>query len=139
MYEVKTSSRHKKDNKLRWLATNINFNSYTLGVLTLMLCHSKERQDVIKPSPQLLQSQPWVGGGLLHCYSSQGHNTLLEFQSDHGLAKGIIFDYSSREWSWVQEFDADNPFSFVKIQQIKQINLLKICEFQPNFLRSMLT
>ena len=37
VYEVKTSSRHKKNNKLRWLATNINFNSYTLGVLTLMV------------------------------------------------------------------------------------------------------
>ena len=37
MYEVKISSRHKKDKKLRWLATDINLNSYTLGGLSLML------------------------------------------------------------------------------------------------------
>ena len=37
VYEVKTSSRQKKNNKLRWLATDVNFNCYTLGVLSLMV------------------------------------------------------------------------------------------------------
>ena len=37
VYEVKTSSRHKKNNKLRWLATDINLNCHTLGVLSLMV------------------------------------------------------------------------------------------------------
>ena len=37
MYEVNTSSRHKKSNKLRWLATDINLNCYTQGVLSLMV------------------------------------------------------------------------------------------------------
>ena len=37
MYEVKTSSRQKKNNKLRWLATDINLNCYTLGVLSLIV------------------------------------------------------------------------------------------------------
>ena len=36
MNEAKTSSRHKKNNKLRWLATDINLNFYILGVLSLM-------------------------------------------------------------------------------------------------------
>ena len=36
VYEVKTSSR-QKNNKLRWLATDINLNCYTLGVLSLMI------------------------------------------------------------------------------------------------------
>ena len=35
MYEVKPSSRHKKNNKLRWLATDIVLNCYTLCVLSL--------------------------------------------------------------------------------------------------------
>ena len=35
MYEVKTSSRHK-NNKLRWLTTDVGLNCYTLGVLSLM-------------------------------------------------------------------------------------------------------
>ena len=47
MYEVKTSSR-EKNNKLRWLATNINFNSYTLGVLTLMAI----RKNLVHDSPK---------------------------------------------------------------------------------------
>ena len=37
MYEIKSSSRHEKNNKLRWLATDINLNCYALGVLSLML------------------------------------------------------------------------------------------------------
>ena len=36
-YEVKTTSRHKKNNELRWLATDMNLNCYTLGVLSLMV------------------------------------------------------------------------------------------------------
>ena len=35
MYEVRASSGHKKNNKLRWLASDINLNCYTLGVLLL--------------------------------------------------------------------------------------------------------
>ena len=31
----KNKFKTQKNNKLRWLATNINFNSYTLDVLTL--------------------------------------------------------------------------------------------------------
>ena len=33
--EIKASSRHeKKNNKLRWLATDISLNCYTLGPIT---------------------------------------------------------------------------------------------------------
>ena len=43
MYELNTSSRHKKNNKLRWLAININSNSYPLGVLTAMVIKQKKQ------------------------------------------------------------------------------------------------
>ena len=36
MYEVK-QVQDTKNNKLRWLATDINLNCYTLGVLSLMI------------------------------------------------------------------------------------------------------
>ena len=39
VYEVKTSSRHTKNNNLKWLATDINLNCYKLGVLSLMDGH----------------------------------------------------------------------------------------------------
>ena len=38
----KKSSRHKKSNKLRWLATDMNLNCYTLGVLSLMVQQSSK-------------------------------------------------------------------------------------------------
>ena len=36
MYEVKQVQDTKTNNKLRWLATNINLDCYTMGVLSLM-------------------------------------------------------------------------------------------------------
>ena len=42
-YEVKKEFKDIKNNKLRWLATDINLNCYKLGVLSLML-HSLENQ-----------------------------------------------------------------------------------------------
>ena len=52
MYEVKTSSRHKKNNKLRWLATDINLNCYTLGVLSLM--HLPQMFVILSIVPRLI-------------------------------------------------------------------------------------
>ena len=58
----------EKNNKLRWLATDINLNCYTLGVLSLMVNHfileyqSKAKSGLIKPGEtSFLGSQPRKG------------------------------------------------------------------------------